>query len=338
MQTWPVLDRRLSFVEPPAFLVAVQRKERAWWRILLTLVLGGIDFVVASLIGFVIAALLGIALLAAMGEPASFSRAMDIIGSIGQPDPGGTLTDETVRIMGLGVLFGILAASLVATVAAINRRPMRSWITAAARFRWRLMFAGLFLYGAVLAVVLGLSVLSGDPNVKPPVFDAGEALDVRLIYLAIVLLAIPVAAAFEEILCRGWMMQLTGVFTHNILALLLINGAVFSLLHLDPDPGRFVARMATGVALSWATLRLGGLEFAIGAHAANNLMIALFAQTITASLSDMAPASLVETVIELVTCAALIGLAELVARHEPLRRWTCADLTATAGAAPRPSA
>lgn len=338
MQTWPALDRRLNLVETPAFLIPVQRKERAWWRILLSVVLGAIGFFVASLAGLLVSALLGMGLLTAMGEPASFGRAMDIVGSIGMSDPDGSLAEESVRILALGVLFGTLAASLLATAAALNRRPMGSWITAAPRFRWRLMFAGLVLFALVLAVVLGLSVLSGDDSLRPPLFAAHEPLDVRLIYLAVVLLAIPVAAAFEEILCRGWMMQLTGAFTRNIVALLVVNGAIFSALHLDPDPGRFAARMATGVALSWAVLRLGGLEFAIGAHAANNLMIALFAETITANLTDVAPATLVETGIELLTSLSLVVLAELVLRWEPLRRWTGADLTASAAGAPRTSA
>ncbi|WP_172448626.1 CPBP family intramembrane glutamic endopeptidase [Caulobacter mirabilis] len=338
MLTWPATDRYLNLAEIPAFLALVQRKERAWWRIVLTVLLGAVGFFLVGLLGMPIAAGLGMGLLAAMGEPATFGRALDIALSTGGTDTSGSLAAEGVRIVTLGVLFAGLALTLLLTLAAVNRRPMRSWITAAPRFRWRLMLLGLTLYAGVLAVVLGVSVLSGDDSLRPPLFTPGEPLDARLLYAGVVLLAIPLAAAFEEILCRGWMMQLTGAFSRNLIVLLLVNGAIFSGLHLDPDPGRFVARLASGVAFSWAALRLGGLEFAIGAHAANNLMIALFAQTITANLSDTTPASAVEIAIELAAAVALMGLAELTLRWAPLRQWSGAGLTASAAAAPRPSA
>ena len=60
---------------------------------------------------------------------------------------------------------------------------------------------------------------------------------------------------------------------------LLLNAEA---LHLDPDPVAFVARALSGAIWTWAAIRLGGLEFAIGAHLANNLMICLFWQPLSA--------------------------------------------------------
>ena len=50
---------------------------------------------------------------------------------------------------------------------------------------------------------------------------------------------------------------------------------VFARLLMELDPTALAARALAGAAFAWAALRLGGLEFAIGAHVATNLMLAL---------------------------------------------------------------
>ena len=69
---------------------------------------------------------------------------------------------------------------------------------------------------------------------------------VRIVYVVVMLLPLPVAAAFEEVLCRGWLLQVTAAFTHNLPAILLFNSLLFSLLHVDNDPD------ATSAARCWA--------------------------------------------------------------------------------------
>jgi hypothetical protein len=70
------------------------------------------------------------------------------------------------------------------------------------------------------------------------------------------------------------------------------------------------------------TLRLGGIEFAVGAHAANNILILLFIQPM--SLKPDPPHGFPpETlVIAPLMLAGYVALAEIVARWAPLRRWT----------------
>jgi membrane protease YdiL (CAAX protease family) len=87
-----------------------------------------------------------------------------------------------------------------------------------------------------------------------------------------------VAAAAEEVVFRGWLLKQMGAFTRNPALLIAINGLLFSAIHFDPNLDAFLVRLAMGVGLAWMTLRLGGIEFAIGAHAANNIVILLFIQ------------------------------------------------------------
>lgn len=328
----PGFDRWLNYIVPPAFLVAVQPKERDWWRIVLVFAFGALGLIVASIVAVLISAALGALVLMAFdgaaGFGAGFSAAFGILGAMAEAADDPSLVHEAVRLIMIGVTFAALAIAVLVVVATVNRRPMRSWITAAPRFRWKLALAGLGLYAGVLAVWFVIAWLTGDDSLQSPIFRADQPLDVRLLYVVVSLLAIPVAAAFEEILCRGWMLQLTGAFTRNLIPLLLVNGVIFSALHLDPDLGRNIARLASGVVFSYAVLRLGGLEFAIGAHAANNLMIGLFASTLTANLDVTVKSTPLEVLVELGISAVLVGLIELTARWTPLRRWTGADVEA----------
>lgn len=328
--TWTGLDRFLNFTSPPAFLAAIdRRKERSWWRILLTLLLLGVGFLVMSFVTFGVAIGLGAVLLGAFGAGGA-GEALEILLAMADPSSGkiDTLLEETVMILALGVTFGGLAIGALGVLRLMFGRPMRTWITAAPRFRWKLMLAGLLLHCAVLGVWLIIASALGDDSIKPPLFDGAAPMSVRLAYLAVVLVCLPIAAAFEEILCRGWLMQFTSAFTFNLLPLLLINGLIFSALHRDPDLGRNVSRLVIGMVLSWGALRLGGLEFSIGAHTANNLMIALFVSSLSSNLDTCKATTAGEVVADLLASVAMLVVIEIIARWTPLRRWTGVDKAA----------
>lgn len=326
MPTWTPLDRWLNFVTPPAFLAAIDRKrERSWWRILLTLALGAVGFFAVSFLGVGVALVLGGLLLTAF-DAGGFAAAYDVL--ITMATPGGVqegLLQEAVMILILGVMFGMLMLGLLLILRLLFKRPMRTWVTAAPRFRWKLMLAGLILHCGVLTVWILIAAALGDESINPPIFDGDTPLNVRLTYLAIVAISLPIAAAFEEVLCRGWMMQLTGAFTRNLIPLLLVNGLIFSALHMDPDLGRNVSRLAIGMVLSYGALRLGGIEFSIGAHTANNLMIALFISSLSSNLDTSQSTTAGEVSIDLLASLAMLASIELVARWTPLRRWTGAE-------------
>lgn len=327
--TWTGLDRFLNFTSPPAFLAAIdRRKERSWWRILLTVLLMGVGFLVLSFVTFGVAIGVSALLLGAFGAGGP-REALEVLLAMADPSSGqiDTLLEEAVMILTLGVTFGGLAIGALGVLRLMFGRPMRTWITAAPRFRWRLMLAGLLLHGGVLGVWLITASALGDDSIRPPLFDAAAPLDVRLTYLAVVLVCLPIAAAFEELLCRGWLMQFTGAFTLNLLPLLLFNGLIFSALHMDPDLGRNVSRLVIGMVLSWGALRLGGLEFSIGAHAANNLMIALFVSSLSSNLDTSKATTATEVGADLLASVALLLVIELVARWTPLRKWTGAEVT-----------
>jgi membrane protease YdiL (CAAX protease family) len=130
-----------------------------------------------------------------------------------------------------------------------------------------------------------------------------------------------VAAAAEELVFRGWLMKVTGAFVRDPRAVLVLSGLLFSAIHLDPNLDAFLVRMAMGIGLAWMTLRLGGIEFAIGAHAANNILILLFIQPMSLKPEPPHAFPLEILVVAPLMLAGYVAMAEVAARWAPLRRW-----------------
>ena len=90
---------------------------------------------------------------------------------------------------------------------------------------------------------------------------------------------------------------------------------LFSAIHLDPDPVAFVARAASGMIWAWAALRLGNLAFAIGAHLANNLFIALLLAPISEAAVPGQALPLSTLGLEAVSLLVVLIFIELLARR-----------------------
>jgi len=320
------LDRQLNLTRLPAFLRAVQPKEHELWRPPLTgaLVVGG-GFVLATL-GYGAATFINRRLIEALMPDSAGAPVGDILA-----DPKLSIVECKGCLMGgiteTMVVGGIWIGFLVATLLfawLVNRRPMLSWITAAPAFRWRLFWAGLGLFSVLLAAMSAApEALHGWPD-RPVILKADESAAVRLTYVLVMLTILPLAAAGEEVFCRGWLMQTTAAFTPNLVAILVFNSLLFSLIHVDGDFGRNVARVVFGMVLSYGALRLGGLEFGIGVHSANNLVILLLAGTLPQT-DHIAPSTTGGVVANLAVSAVALALIEATVRWRPLRRWTRLD-------------
>lgn len=192
-------------------------------------------------------------------------------------DAGGPrLRRSAIFVLQLGAVLGALALAIMLAARKIFDRPLRTWLTGAPRFRW-----GLLVWGAG-ATALGVGVLMlGDATLlhgdyQLPILDPSADIGLKLTYLTAVVIGLFAAASAEEVVFRGYLLQQTAALTRNGWVVIAINAALFALMHMEFDPAALAARALAGAAFAWAALRLGGLEFAIGAHVATNLMIALF--------------------------------------------------------------
>ncbi|MDR3512906.1 MAG: CPBP family intramembrane metalloprotease [Caulobacteraceae bacterium] len=319
-------DRWLNLVGQPAFLRAVRSNEHGWRpAAALGLMIPGAFAL--GLVGYLVSGLINswLVQVVVLRQPPTWPRDLISAARSGTADCqgcllGGMTTTVMVAVISLSCMIAVLASAVL-----IYRRPAMSWITAAPRFRWRLFWAGLALFGLALGVVASIpEALHGWPD-RPVFLKTDETVRMRMAYVLVMALSLPVAAAFEEVLCRGWLLQVTAAFTRSLPAILLGNSLVFALLHVDPDPGRNLSRAVLGMALSWGVLRTGGLELGIGIHAANNLIILVLAQTLQQSEPSAVSNPLAVAANVAVSLGAVVVI-ELVARWAPLRRWTGLDL------------
>ena len=138
------------------------------------------------------------------------------------------------------------------------------------------------------APIVGAEILTelamGGEQLNAPVLRASGLAEAAG-YVGIAAFFLFLAAFAEEMVFRGWLLQQTSAFTRSLPILLLVNGVLFSLIHVDPDPGAFIVRAAMGMGWCWVALRMGGLEFATGAHLANNLAITVLVEPLTLKMA-----------------------------------------------------
>jgi len=291
------------------FLARVGQRERSPIRWAAWLILG---------VGLTFCAWFFVALVLQLVDPELVELA-NVKGPL--PDGPGRLLDETRYTVLIASLLLATALAVLYAARLAFHRPAWTFVTPAQPFRPRLLLLGSAMFGALaLAGLLVESTLRGDP-LQLPILDSDYALGARGIYLLGAVLFLLMAAAAEEIIFRGVLLQFTAAFTRNLPLLLLINGVVFSAFHLDPSPEAFVARAVSGAVWAWTALRLAGLEFAIGAHLANNLLLSLLVEPISegAQLDRDYPLSVVTADLAL---SGLLVVGLLAALRSPaLRAW-----------------
>jgi membrane protease YdiL (CAAX protease family) len=292
----------MSDTPAPAFLAPIGEAERQPLRWLLMIVLS-LLFAVGG------AAVVGAGIMAFDPRLAELIETMPLSGP-------NRLIDETLVA---ALLAGILMAAALGAILGARiafRRPFATFLSPAGPYSWKLTGFGVLVYGALISAALLLTLLVNQEPLSPPIFDTAYPLDDRVLYAVGSFPLIIMAATAEELFFRGLLLQLMGAVLRNAVVLAIVNGLVFSAMHFDPNPGAFVARALMGAVWAWAVLRLGGLEFGIGAHAINNLLLIYFVQPISSAVNTadyQVSAIAVDVVISAVTLAAIT----LVAKRHP---------------------
>lgn len=170
-----------------------------------------------------------------------------------------------------------LGVAVVAVVVVLHRRSWRTLVTPYAQIDWRRM-----VQGAGLWVALALVFCVIEHLLYPGRYAWSLDLQRWLPFALAALLLTPLQCAAEELVFRGYVIQGLGRLLRNPPALVVLSGLLFAIPHLlNPEVAAYgLAIMAAnyfvmGLFLGAITLRDGRLELAIGAHAGNNLLLAL---------------------------------------------------------------
>ena len=141
------------------------------------------------------------------------------------------------------------------------------------RIRWRWPFGcALVAVPAVLLTVAGTvalyAVTGGDSGE-----DEWVGWSTFVPALLVVLALVPLQAAAEEYLCRGYLLQSVGAFVRGPWGAIVVQAVIFALIHGIGSPWGFADLCVFGVVTGWLAVQTGGLESGIALHAVNNLII-----------------------------------------------------------------
>ncbi|MBN1246195.1 MAG: CPBP family intramembrane metalloprotease [Anaerolineae bacterium] len=179
--------------------------------------------------------------------------------------------------------FPIFLLGIWVAVHLCHGRGLRSLVTPAARVNWQRLGLGFGLWFVLAGISTGWEVL-----LYPAAFSwAGIALSRYAGFLLLALIFTPLQTSTEELFFRGYLLQGIGRWLRadqrqaGRWAVVVLNGVLFGLPHMyNPEVSRaplllMAYYVSMGLFFAWMTLRDGTAELALGAHAANNLFVAL---------------------------------------------------------------
>ncbi|WP_420632154.1 CPBP family intramembrane glutamic endopeptidase [Candidatus Leptofilum sp.] len=193
--------------------------------------------------------------------------------------------DPLVNYIAANLTFVPLIIGVFVVVRFVHGRPFRTIITPAKKLNWRRLGQGFGLWLLLIALASGVEYLL-NPEIYTIVLDARRF----LFFVLFVLLLTPVQTTAEELLFRGYLLQMTGHLSRNFWVLAIINGILFMVPHLaNPELAASAILLplfylSIGAFFAFITLRDNSAELAIGVHAANNLYAALFANYTNSAL------------------------------------------------------
>lgn len=204
-----------------------------------------------------------------------------------------------------------------------GRRPPGTLSSVDGRLRWR------WLVRCLLAAVLPVTVLAVSVVLLPDSgSDSGESVvwvGWRSFLISLVVLAVfvPVQAAAEEYVFRGWLTQAVGAFVRSPWFAVIPQAVLFAAAHGWGTRWGFMGLLVFGLVCGWLTIRTGGLEAAVALHVLNNLLAFGVAAAIVDGLSSDETAAdsswqvaLVDVATTLIYAALVLWLAR---RHHPQR-------------------
>jgi uncharacterized protein len=191
--------------------------------------------------------------------------------------------DPFITVIILLLSFLPLLAGLLLAVRFVHQRPIISLITSHPRIDWKRIGIGFLTFGTLVGLSCIIEALL-YPGRYQFTFDPLETLK----FLPVVLILVPLQAAAEELLFRGYMMQGLGLLTRRAWIVVAISSLVFMLLHvLNPEAQANTllslgSYLTIGLLFALVTVRDNRLELVIGMHIANNVFVLVVNNAVSA--------------------------------------------------------
>ncbi|GAA2177579.1 hypothetical protein GCM10009847_04020 [Leucobacter tardus] len=239
-----------------------------WWKPLVALVLAALYYFTLSLVfGIVMGPVLVLTSGVPFGDMTAFMENFERLLVLDTQEP-------LSLVFGLGSVI-LMIPSVWLALLSVGIRPLgRAW-SVALRVRWGLVWKTAGLAIACLLVTNGLSIVVQMLFFDSPQEMAAEMPEIDLTAamwsLLIVLLLVPFQAAAEELVFRGFFMQVIGSWLRSPWLAILLPTVAFALAHIY-DIWGMLSVGVMGLIAAWLSWRTGGLEAAISIHVVNNLI------------------------------------------------------------------
>ncbi len=227
-----------------------------WWRPLAALGVAGAALLIVELAISVVVGLLAFAAGVDISNVRALTRYM---------------TGTPVGFLFIALSLAVIIPIVLVTVRLIFGTPMGFLVSVQGRFRWRWAVRCLLCVFPIWAIVMVVSVFTGQ-------FTGGPHRH-WLIMMILVVLLIPLQAAGEEFGFRGFIQQVVGSWFGNRWLALIIPAVAsipaFAAAHGSTDLWVFADLAVFAASTVYLTWRTGGLEAAIAIHAMNNVLLML---------------------------------------------------------------
>ena len=291
----------------PFHRLARETPSYAWWKLPVAALVIAATYVALCIV------LVGLAALwfAVSGSSSSFEGWLDAAGYLDLARLDYFVLDMLSLVLLIpSVLLGVLAT---------GPRPVGYLSSVTGRLRWRWLGVTALIATTISLVTIGGSLLVTQLT-DPSEVNAPAQLDGRVaVTLLVVLLVVPFQSAAEEYLFRGFLLQLVGSWSRFAVVAILVTTPLFVAGHTYElwglvDVGVF------GLTAAVLTIRTGGLEAAIAAHAANNVVLfALDALGVVAATDDTG-AGPIDVVPTIISSILLLVVVEWAARRRGIQR------------------
>jgi membrane protease YdiL (CAAX protease family) len=256
-----------------------------WWKPLLVGLIGAVLYLLTLLL-VIVALVVG-----GLVWPA-LQRALD--GFFTDPLTA-DMNDPFTFTLTMGTIILMLPPLLIAT-RLLGARPLGLLSSVAGRIRWRWLgwclslALGIYLVGYL--AFFAVTALQGEPVVM-------AVSDPQLpLLLVLIVLLVPLQAATEEYVFRGYLMQTIGGWLRHPAFAILLPVPLFVLGHSYDLLGQIYIGVFAVVA-GWLSWRTGGLEAAIALHIVNNAVLSALGSVglVDPNATDVGVADLVFSIV-----------------------------------------
>ena len=247
------------------FLERALRGPNEWWKYLLLPI---IAFFIANTIG---AIPLGIAMVIGMAKGGEINpdNMADLSGL-------GFDGNTSLFLMMFPFIIGLIGFILI--LKPFHKRSIKEVINGTQSIRWNRFF-----YSAAVWTIISGLMLFADYYMNSSNYELNLNWSLFLPLIVISLLIIPFQTSFEEIIFRGYLAQGVARWTRNRWLVVLLPAILFGLMHImNPEVKEygFLFTMPQyiifGIVFGLMAVLDDGIETSMGAHAANNIFIAIF--------------------------------------------------------------